>query len=33
MRSNSVSDRTWAIFIARTILGLIFFMAGVWKVF
>ena len=25
--------RTWAIFIARTILGLIFFMAGVWKVF
>jgi len=27
------SNRTWAIFFARTILGLIFFMAGWWKVF
>lgn len=26
-------NRTWAIFIARSILGLIFLMAGVWKVF
>lgn len=26
-------DRNWAIFFARTILGLIFFMAGLWKVF
>src|SRR5262245_8779511 len=25
--------RTWAILFARLILGLIFFMAGVWKVF
>jgi uncharacterized membrane protein YphA (DoxX/SURF4 family) len=28
-----VSDRGWAILIARLILGFIFFMAGVWKVF
>ena len=27
------TGRTWAIFFARVILGLIFFMAGVWKVF
>jgi uncharacterized membrane protein YphA (DoxX/SURF4 family) len=26
-------DRAWAIFFARMVLGLIFFMAGVWKVF
>ncbi len=33
MKHEVLSDRTWAIFIARTILGLIFFMAGMWKVF
>ena len=33
MNPKETSDRTWAIFIARTILGLIFFMAGMWKVF
>lgn len=33
MRLNQIPNRTWAIFIARTILGLIFFMAGLWKVF
>ena len=33
MKPKKISDRTWAIFIARTILGLIFFMAGMWKVF
>jgi len=27
------SSRAWAIFFARVILGLIFFMAGVWKTF
>ena len=27
------SDRAWAILFARLVLGLIFFMAGVWKVF
>lgn len=35
-RFASVSDaaaRAWAIFFARAILGFIFFMAGVWKVF
>lgn len=26
-------NRAWAIFFARLVLGLIFFMAGVWKVF
>jgi uncharacterized membrane protein YphA (DoxX/SURF4 family) len=26
-------DRSWAILFARLVLGLIFFMAGVWKVF
>jgi uncharacterized membrane protein YphA (DoxX/SURF4 family) len=33
LRTPRVSSRGWAIFIARAILGLIFFMAGVWKVF
>jgi len=28
-----VTNRAWAIALARTILGLIFFMAGCWKVF
>lgn len=27
------TNRSWAIFFARAILGLIFFMAGIWKVF
>ena len=31
--SERLSNRTWAIFFARVILGLIFFMAGRWKVF
>jgi len=26
-------DRSWALLLARLVLGLIFFMAGVWKVF
>lgn len=30
---SDAAGRTWAIFFARVILGLIFFMAGVWKVF
>ena len=30
---RSWAPRSWAAFTARTILGLIFFMAGVWKVF
>jgi uncharacterized membrane protein YphA (DoxX/SURF4 family) len=30
---DSRSDRAWAILFARLVLGLIFFMAGVWKVF
>ena len=29
----SIHNRTWAILIARAILGLIFMMAGIWKVF
>ena len=33
MRLVEIQNRSWAIFIARTILGLIFFMAGQWKVF
>jgi uncharacterized membrane protein YphA (DoxX/SURF4 family) len=33
MIQTSISKRTWAVLIARLILGLIFFMAGVWKVF
>lgn len=32
-RPGDAVDRAWAIFFARTILGLIFFMAGFWKVF
>src|SRR5882762_4949597 len=27
------SNRSWALFFARLVLGLIFFMAGAWKVF
>src|SRR6267154_3803464 len=30
---NSNPNRAWAILFARLVLGLIFFMAGVWKVF
>lgn len=30
---SKASDRAWAIWFARVILGFIFFMAGVWKVF
>lgn len=30
---TAVSNRTWALLLARLILGLIFFMAGAWKVF
>ena len=30
---SGTTSRAWAILIARLILGLIFFMAGVWKVF
>ena len=33
MPLHRISSRTWAVLIARLILGLIFFMAGVWKVF
>jgi thiosulfate dehydrogenase (quinone) large subunit len=33
MKSSDAVARTWAIFFARAILGFIFFMAGVWKVF
>jgi uncharacterized membrane protein YphA (DoxX/SURF4 family) len=33
LTSSDAMARTWAIFFARAILGLIFFMAGVWKVF
>ncbi len=33
MGLDQINNRTWAILIARTILGLIFFMAGLWKVF
>ena len=33
MNISQIHGRTWAIFIARAILGLIFFMAGQWKVF
>ena len=32
MKSNNL-DRSWALLFARLVLGLIFFMAGVWKVF
>jgi len=30
---DNASAKSWAILFARAILGLIFFMAGVWKVF
>ena len=30
---TTIHNRTWAILIARAILGLIFMMAGIWKVF
>jgi thiosulfate dehydrogenase (quinone) large subunit len=30
---NDSHDRAWAVLFARAVLGLIFFMAGVWKVF
>ncbi len=33
MNSPDATDRAWAILFARAILGLIFFMAGAWKVF
>ncbi len=33
MKSSDATARTWAICLARVILGFIFFMAGVWKVF
>ena len=33
MISSDASSRTLAIFVARVILGFIFFMAGMWKVF
>ncbi len=33
MEQSSVSGRSWALLFARLVLGLIFFMAGVWKVF
>lgn len=33
MNSSDATNRAWAILFARAILGLIFFMAGVWKVF
>jgi len=33
MNSPDATDRARAILFARAILGLIFFMAGVWKVF
>jgi uncharacterized membrane protein YphA (DoxX/SURF4 family) len=33
MTPADATSRTWAVFFARAILGLIFFMAGVWKVF
>lgn len=32
-RAGSMTGRSWAILIARGILGFIFFMAGLWKVF
>jgi len=33
MKLSDATARAWAIFFARSILGLIFFMAGVWKTF
>ncbi len=31
--NRKITDRGWALFLARWLLGLIFFMAGAWKVF
>ena len=33
MKQNKFDGRSWAILFARLVLGLIFFMAGFWKVF
>ena len=33
MRIDNNAAAAWAVFFARAVLGLIFFMAGVWKVF
>ena len=33
MNASDATNRAWAIFFTRAILGFIFFMAGVWKVF
>ena len=33
MPQSQTAERSWAIFFARGILGFIFFMAGMWKVF
>ena len=33
MRQPETGGKSWAIFFARGVLGLIFFMAGLWKVF
>ncbi len=33
MNLSQIHSRSWAILIARVILGLIFFMSGLWKVF
>lgn len=33
MEQNKVRGRSWALLFARLVLGLIFFMAGFWKVF
>jgi len=33
MEQNGISGRRWALLFARLVLGLIFFMAGFWKVF
>ncbi len=33
MDLDQIHNRKWAILVARAILGLIFFMAGLWKVF
>ncbi len=33
MHEDYKADRRWALLFARLVLGLIFFMAGVWKVF
>src|ERR1700674_5252729 len=33
MEQNRASGRVWALLFARLVLGLIFFMAGAWKVF